>query len=170
MAYFKSFEVDLFVITFLKKQSFKYLCKCPRGLVNSPWESKHLVRVGGNRGWNVGWFWKACRDNSNDPERKALFIAEGSGKAVSPFPWLDKGTGPPFQSSNAFKTDFLIQCLFYPPCTAKNPLTSFLPMRGGLVSGSRIDGAAATATARTTEVAKEGVDSFLDKREPEWPE
>lgn len=32
------------------------------------------------------------------------------------------------------------------------------------------NGAAAMATARTTEVAEEGVDSFLGKRQPEWPE
>ncbi len=30
-------------------------------------------------------------------------------------------------------------------------------------------GAAATATARTTEAAREGVDAFLEQREPHWP-
>ena len=30
-------------------------------------------------------------------------------------------------------------------------------------------GAAATASARTTAAAKEGIESFLEKREPEWP-
>ena len=30
-------------------------------------------------------------------------------------------------------------------------------------------GAAATASARTTESAKEGIQAFLEKREPEWP-
>jgi methylglutaconyl-CoA hydratase len=29
-------------------------------------------------------------------------------------------------------------------------------------------GAAASATARTTEAAKEGLAAFLDKREPKW--
>lgn len=30
-------------------------------------------------------------------------------------------------------------------------------------------GAAATASARTTAAAKEGIDSFLEKRDPNWP-
>ena len=30
-------------------------------------------------------------------------------------------------------------------------------------------GAAVSATARTTEAAKEGLSAFLEKREPKWP-
>ena len=155
MACFKSFWEGFFIASFPEKyksglfRSLYFNCKVD---VNISWKSKHLVGRGGNRGWNVGWFWKACRDNSNDLERKALFIAEGSGKAVSPFPWLDKGTGPPFQSILYIKRPKSIQIVLQkfqsilcPPCTVRNPLTSFLPLRGGLVSGSRIDGATVPA-------------------------
>ena len=41
---------------------------------------------------------------------------------------------------------------------------------GQYLSTLLTNGAAAMATARTTEVAQEGVDSFLEKREPDWPE
>lgn len=40
---------------------------------------------------------------------------------------------------------------------------------GQYLSTLLTNGAAAMATGRTTEVAKEGVDSFLEKRDPDWP-
>ena len=158
MACFKSLWEGLFIASFPKEyklglfRSLYFNCKVD---VNISWKSKHLVGRGGNRGWNVGWFWKACRDNSNDPERKALFMAEGSGKVVSPFPWLDKGTGLPFQSICKPKTrpsNFLtFQSIFHPSYIVKNTLISPFPRRGGLVTGSRIDGAIVTATVQSLE-------------------